>query len=164
MGAVVAALELGYLVPAGEGAGGADSHHCAFRAGVGEPDGVQGGDAVAEQFRQAHLRLGGAAERVAARRLALERVHDVGVGVAEYVGGGVDHKVKVAVAVNVIDIVALRAVDEGGIGGEVRRAARAAAGQVLVRLALERLGFGRGCDKAVGFAAELGCWHCAAPC
>ena len=68
----------------------------------------------------------------------------------------VQHEVEVAVAVDVVDVVAIAVVREEGIRREVRGAPRAAAGQDLLGLGLERPGLGGLRDVALDLTGD-GC-------
>ena len=155
VGAVVAALEFGYLVPARERPGGAYRHQRAFGPGVREPDGVHGRHPVAKDLGQAYLGLGGPAEGRALRRLLLKGLYDLGVSVAHHEARSVDHEVEVAVAVDVVDVAAFSVVRESRVGLEEGSPPGASSRQVFGRLRLQLLGFWRVRYKPVYLTLKL---------
>ena len=150
--AVVAALDLGYFRAAGEGLGGPDGVHRRLGARAGESDEIDRRQACAEHLREPHLGLGGGAEGYALRRLLLDRPRDVRVGMAHDQARRVEHEVQVAVAVDVVHVVALAAVYEERVRREVGRAPGAAPRQEPLGLCLECAGPRGG----LGVAARLG--------
>ncbi len=150
--AVVAALDLGNLGAAGEGLGGPDCVHRRLGARAGEPDEIDRRQARAEHLREPHLGLGGGAEGDTLSGLLLDRPRDVRVGMAHDQAGRVQHEVEVAVAVDVVDVVALAALDEERVGREVCRAPGAASRQESLRLGLQLAGLRGG----LGVPARLG--------
>ena len=134
--AVIPALELRDLVLPRKRPRSPDRHHRALGARVREPHRLQRRHTLAQVLRKPHLRFSRPAERVPPLRLLLQRGDDIRVRVSHDVRGRVDHEVEVAVAINVIDMMPLRVVNESRVGREVRRAPRAPARQVLRRLIL----------------------------
>ena len=141
VGAVVAALELGQLVTCR-----VNAHAARMAISVPSvPEFVKRivsseGTRSHEEPRDPDLHLGRGAEGRALAGLLAERLDHHRVRVARRSGRRVQHEVEVAVAVDVVDVVAIAVVREEGIGREVRGAARAPAGQDLLGLGLERPG------------------------
>ena len=158
--AVIAALELGDLVLAREGPRAANRHHRPLCAGVRKAHRIQRGHALAQILRKPHLRLSGPAERVAPLRLLLKNRNYVGMRMPHDVRSSVNHEVEVAVPIDIIDIMPLGMVNECRVGREVRRAARAAARQVLRRLILQRLRLRCARHKLLYFGFGPRCCHC----
>ena len=98
----------------------------------------------------------GRAEGRALAGLLAERLDHHRVRVAHDEGRRVQHEVEIAVAVDVVDVVAVAVVREEGIGREVRGPAGAAAGQDLLGLGLEGPGLGGLRDVALDLSGD-GC-------
>ena len=142
--AVIAALELGDPVPAGEGARQADRVQARLGPGVGEARPFQAGHAAAQL--RAHLGLvpHRRAQRDAALQLRLHRRHHRGVVVAQDLAGVVVGEVGVPVAVHVEQIRTVAALHGQRVGAvEVGALGDAARGGVGVgREALQGAGSG----------------------
>ena len=137
VGAVVAALELRELRLAGEGPRRPDRHQRALGARIGEADRLERGHAIAQEPREADLGHRRRAEGRSLPRLLAQRLGDGRMPVTEDEARRVQHEVEVAVAVDVVDVVALARLGEERIRREVRGAARAAAGHDVDGLLLE---------------------------
>ena len=140
MGAVVATLKLGDAMFPGKGAGDADRVQRGFRARAGEAHKLHRWDAFAQHLGQPNLDRGGAAEGYPFGCLLGQGPDNLGVDVPHDETGGVEHEVEVTVAVHVVDVVPLTALDENWIRCEVGRAPGAAPRQVLLGLTLKLSG------------------------
>ena len=160
MRAVIPTFELGYLLPARENAGGANSHHRAFSAGVREAYQVQRGDSFRKYLSESYLRVGWARERRPSRGLLLYCARNVRVGVTQDKAGGVNHEVQETVSVGVVYVVAFTALYEVRVGIEERRSSGTSAREILLRLGLLALGNRGSVDKSLYLLLEFFlCWH-----
>ena len=149
VGAVVAALGLGELGAAGEGAGTPQGVHGGFGAGVGESDHVEGGDALAQEAGEFHLVLIGGVVDEALGGLLLDGLDHLRVCVAEDEAGHAVGEVDALGAVEVPEAAALAVVCEHGIGVPEDAGAAVATGHVL--LGVLPSGPRPGCHLVVAF-------------
>ena len=143
--AVIAALEFDDDFAAGGGAGQADRRHRRFSAGADEAHFFDGGIAGHDALGEVGLGGRGCAEAGGVARGALDRFDHRRKGVAQNHGAPGAEVVDVAIAVGVVEIRALSALDEGrraahGAKGADRRVD--AAGKEALGALLESLGTG----------------------
>ncbi len=120
--AVVAAFELHDEVAPGEAAGHANGRHGGFGAGVHQPHHLDGGDGVADRFRQLNFLLRGRAEAGADLERAFERRQDFGMPVAQQQRSPGADVIDVLVAIHVEDVAPSPRARNGGLPPTLRNA------------------------------------------
>ena len=132
--AVIPALQLGDLPPAGESPRGAHRHHDRFGARVGEPHPLQRADPLDQVLREAELRLGRPGEAGAQLDLAPDRLQHRRRAVAVNQNRVIAGEVEQAIPVEVHHPTPVTLHQHRGIGRIEERAAGIAAGQVAPEL------------------------------
>ena len=111
--AVIAAFELDGQVAAGESPGYAQRAHGGFRAGIDQPDHLDGGNHLPHGFGEFDLLFGGRAEAGAARDGEVQGVEDDGMPVTQNQRSPGADVIDIFVAVGIENVGALAALDEG---------------------------------------------------
>ena len=150
---VVAPVELDHLLAVRVGAHQAEDAHARLGAGVGEADHLDGGHRVDHHLRQLVLQDAGRAERRALLHRLRDRIEDGIIGVAEDGGAPGADVVDVLVAIDVVGLAALDAVEDHRLAadrlerthrrGDAARHDLASLGHDLLRVG-GREGSGRG--------------------